>query len=296
MRRFTTCFLLLGLTWPAASGAQTPAHYGRAIAPDAAVRIFNLAGTVRVTGWDRDSIDVSAIVPRDGGRLMFGGGAMGIKLGIDPPAASSTYPGSLLEVRVSTRARVWIKTESAEILVSGLTSSADVSSVSGRVVVTGDIQQLSAESMDGGIDVQVNAGIVRLKSAGGAIALRGTATDATLSTVSGAATMVVTGAERARMETVSGHLTFDATFRPGGNYTLESHSGDISIRLPTSFNGALQLTSLEGKVVNRLTDSRVGRTNQGRGESLATSAGTASAELVARTFKGSIALEAQTNP
>jgi hypothetical protein len=287
--------LLLGLTWPAASNAQAPAHYGRAIAPDAAVRIFNLAGTVRVTGWDRDSIDVSAIVPKGGGRLMFGGGSMGVKLGIDPPGAEINYPGSLLEVRVSRRARVWIKTESAEILVAGLTSSADVSSVSGRVVITGDIEQLSAESMDGGIDVQVNAGIVRLKSAGGAIALRGTATDATLSTVSGAATMVVTGAERARMETVSGHLTFDATFRPGGNYTLESHSGDISIRLPTDINGALQLTSLEGRVTNRLTKSRVERTNQGRGELLATSGGKATAELVARTFKGAITLEVQTN-
>jgi len=245
-------------------------------------------------GWDRDSIDVSAIVPAGGGRLMFGGGSMGVKLAIDPPGTETNFPGSLVEVRVSARARVWIKTESAEILVSGLTSSADVSSVSGRVVVTGDLAQLSAESMDGGIDVQANAGIVRLKSAGGAIALRGTATDATLSTVSGAATMVATGAERVQMETVSGHLTFDATFQPGGNYTLESHSGDISIRLPAEFNGALQLTSLEGTVANRLTTSRVDQTNKGRGQSLATSSGKATAELVARSFKGDITLEMQT--
>lgn len=296
MRRMPIYFLLLGLAWPTAGRAQAPAHYGRAIAPDAAVRIFNLAGTVRVTGWDHDSIDVSAIVPKGGGRLMFGGGSMGVKLGIDPPGAEINYPGSLLEVRVSRRARVWIKSESAEILVTGLTSSADVSSVSGRVVVTGDIDQLSAESMDGGIDVQVNAGIVRLKSAGGAISLRGTATDATLSTVSGAATMVVRGAERVRMETVSGHLTFDAPLMPGGNYTLESHSGDISIRLPVDFNGALQLTSLEGKVTNDLTRSPVNRTNQGRGDLLATSGGKTTSELVARTFKGTISLTGQTIP
>lgn len=295
MRRLPCSLTLLAVAWATVGGAQEPAHYGRAIAPDAAIRIFNLAGTVRVIGWDRDSVDVSAIVPKGGGRLMFGGGSMGVKLGIDPPAAEVNYPGSLLEVRVSTRARVWIKTESAEILVSGLTSSADVSSVSGRVVVSGEIDQLSAESMDGSIDVQVNAGIVRLKSAGGTIALRGTATDATVSTVSGAATMVVTGMERARMETVSGHLTFDAVLQPGGNYTLESHSGDISIRLPREFNGALQLTSLEGRVTNQLTKSPVNRTNQGRGQLLATSAGKTTAELVARTFKGAILLEVQTD-
>ncbi len=294
MRRLALHLFLLGLALPSSGRAQAPAHYGRAIAPDASIRIFNLAGTVRVTGWDRDSVDVSAIVPDGGGRLVFGGGSMGVKLGIDPPPAATNYPGSLVEVRVSARARVWIKTESAEILVTGLTSSADVSSVSGRVVVTGEIAQLSAESMDGGIDVEVNAGIVRLKTAGGAIALRGTATDATLSTVSGAATMVVAGTERARMETVSGHLTFDAALLPGGNYTLESHSGDISIRLPADFNGAIQLTALEGRVTNRLTKSPVNRTNQGRGELLATGGGRTTAELVARTFKGAIVLEAQT--
>lgn len=199
-------------------------------------------------------------------------------------------------MRVPTRARVWVKTESAEILVSGLTSSADLSSVSGRIVVTGTMAQLSAESMDGGIDANVTSGLVRLKTAGGTVVLRGEVTDASLSTVSGAATAQVAGLERGRMETVGGHLTFEAGLQPGGNYTIESHSGDISIRLPASFDAALDLTALEGRVINRLTKGPVQPRNQGRGEGLTASGGKATADLVARTFKGTITLELQTKP
>ena len=296
MRRHWFVLFVLAACLPRAGTAQTPIHRGRLIAPDAAVRVFNIAGTVRVTGWDRDSVDVTAVVPKGAGEFMFGGGSGGVKMGINPPVGEAVYPGSLFVVRVPARARVWIKTESAEILVSGLTSSADLSSVSGRIVVTGDVAQLSAESMDGGIDVQVNSGLVRLKTAGGTIVLRGEVTDATLGTVSGAATAQVTGLERARMETVGGHLTFEVRPRPGGNYTLESHSGDINIRLPASFDADLDLTALEGRVINRLSKSPVQPRNQGRGEGLITSGGKATADLVARTFKGTITLELQTKP
>ena len=296
MRRHMVILTLLAAVASGSGAAQTPIHRGRQLAPDAAIRIFNIAGTVRVTGWDRDSVDVTAVVPKGAGEFMFGGGSGGVKMGINPPVGEAVYPGSLFEVRVPARARVWVKTESAEILVSGLTASADLSSVSGRIVVTGAVAQLSAESMDGGIDAQVTSSLVRLKSAGGTIVLRGEVTDASLSTVSGAATAQLAGLDRGRMETVGGHLTFEAGLRPGGNYTLESHSGDINIRLPSNFDGALDLTALEGRVINRLTKSPVNPANQRRGESLATSGGKATAELVGRTFKGTITLEVQTKP
>ena len=296
MRHQLALVSLAALLLPATGRAQSPTHHGRAIAPAAAVRIFNLAGTVRVTGWNRDSIDVTAVVPEGAGRLMFGGGSGGVKLGIDPPAGVTNYPGSLIEVKISSRARVWIKTESAEILVSGLTTSVDVSSVSGRIVISGDLSQVSAESIDGGIDAQVTADLVRLKSASGTIILRGAAADASLSTVSGAATAVISGWERGRMETVTGRLTFESALRPGGNYTLESHSGDIEIRLPPAIDGTLDLSALEGKIVSQLPQGRVRSANKGRGEAMSYSGGTAGAELVARTFKGTISVGLQTNP
>lgn len=294
-RRLSLFVLACALSASDAAG-QTPIHRGRSLAPDAAVRVFNLAGTIRVTGWHRDSIDVSAIVPADAGEFYFGGGYAGVKLGVQLPGGSEAYPGSLIEVRVPAGAKVWLKAESAEILITGLTGQADLSTVTGRIVVTGNPTQLMAESMDGGIDAKVTSTLVRLKTAGGAIALRGTVTDVAVSTVSGAATVQADGLDRARMETVSGHLTFDAAPRPGGGYVLESHSGDILLRLPADFDASVELTALGGKVINKLTKRIAKPTNKGSGETLVLSAGDLTAEVVARTFKGTITVEAQTSP
>jgi len=279
-----------------AAAAQAPIHRGRAVAPDAAIRVFSLAGTIRVTGWSRDSLDVTAIVPSDGGEFYFGGGYAGVKFGVQPPVGVESFPGALLEVRVPAGAKVWLKGESSEILVADVTGQLDISTVTGRIVVSGSPAQLMAESMDGGIDAKVTSTLVRLKTAGGAVALRGTVTDASVSTVSGAATAQLGQVDRARLETVSGHLSFDAAPRPGGGYVLESHSGDILLRLPADFDASVELTALGGKVVNKLTKRAAKPTNKGSGEALVLSQGDLTAELVARTFKGTITVEAQTRP
>lgn len=284
--------LALSLVLPAQ--AQTTAHRGQAVSREAAIRVFNLAGTVRVRAWDRDSVDVSAIVPKGAGELYLGGGYAGVKLGINPPAADGTFPGSLLEVRVPAGVRLWVKSESAEVLVDGVTGSVDLSTGSGRIVVTGAPGRLSAESMDGGIEAQVNSALVRLKSAGGAIALRGAVTDASLGTVGGAVTAHLSGADRVLMEAVGGSLTLDVTPRPGGNYTLTSHSGDIDVRLPPDFDAAVDLTALEGKVVNRLTKRMAATANKGQGEALYLTGGQAAADVIARTFRGTITVGLQT--
>ena len=64
---------------PIATGLAQQQHRGMKVAPDVAVRVYNLVGRIRVTGWDRDSIDVTAIIPRGGGAL-FGGGAQALDL------------------------------------------------------------------------------------------------------------------------------------------------------------------------------------------------------------------------
>ena len=92
MRRHLTAFLFLARAMPAALSAQAPLRRGRSIAPDAAIRIFNLAGTIRVTAWERDSIDVTAVVPDGAGEFLFGGGSAGVKLGVSPPPGAETFP------------------------------------------------------------------------------------------------------------------------------------------------------------------------------------------------------------
>jgi hypothetical protein len=287
-------FLLAAVSGPAA--AQGRIERGLALSPEAAVRVFTLAGTVRVTSWDRDSISVTASVPKGGGAFYFGGSAASVKMSVEPPPGIATVPGSVIEVKVPSRTRVWVKTESAEILVSGLTGSVDLSTVSGRIWVEGSLRQLAAESMDGSVQVDGQNGLVRLRSASGTLVLRGTAEDATLTTVSGTVAVGAHLLGRGRFESVSGGISFKSGLAPGGSFTFESHSGDIELRLSPTVDAALDLTAVEGRIVNEYSKQPPRGGRSGKGQILTLFRGPGSADVVARTFKGTITVQPQTIP
>ena len=92
--------LALASTATAARG-QAPVDRRLPADRDVSLRIYNLAGSVRVIGWDRDSVAVTGTLGA-GARLMMGGTRQAIKLAPEHPGADDA-PSSTLEIRVSVR-------------------------------------------------------------------------------------------------------------------------------------------------------------------------------------------------
>jgi hypothetical protein len=79
MRIRLGCALLLAA---APLSAQQKIDRRIAIAPDASIRITNMAGMIRVTGWDVDSIAVVGSIPA-GANFYFGGRGQASKMGVE---------------------------------------------------------------------------------------------------------------------------------------------------------------------------------------------------------------------
>ncbi|HEY3257817.1 MAG TPA: hypothetical protein VGJ64_03105, partial [Gemmatimonadaceae bacterium] len=192
----------------AAAQAQVKVQRGLRLDGDGAVRISNLVGSVHVTGWDRDSVSLRGSLPK-GDKLFMGGGPRGMKLFVEPMNDRNPQPSSL-EVMVPARAKVWVKTATAEIEVSGVTGELDLYVVGGRIRVSGKPAELNAEAIDGDIEVNGKPGWLRAKSASGSVTLNGSSSDVSISTVSGG--IVVNSGpaagkfERAKIETVTGAI------------------------------------------------------------------------------------------
>jgi len=281
--------LLLGAAAARAAGAQERVDRGLPADRELSLRIFNLTGSVRVVGWDRDSVAVSGTLGR-GLRFVMGGSRQAIKLGPDPagdPEAAARSP-SVIEVRVPRTARVWVKTGSAPVTVEGVRGGLDLYTVDGAIVVAGDPRELRAESMDGDVVVAGTPAWARVKTAAGAVTLRGGGGDVGLTSVSGALTLAGGPTERARLETVSGPITFTAAMVRGGSYDLESHGGRVELRVATALGVDLEATTLHGVIEGPLADG-VKRPADGRRLSLVT--GDAGARVSVRTFKGAIHLQ-----
>ncbi len=282
--------LLLGAA-ASVVGAQQKISRRSAVGATSPIRVNNLSGTVRVIGWDRDSLVVTGVIP-DSAKFFFGAGAYGAKMGVDVPGNMEPKP-ALLELHVPKGARVWVKTGNADIEVSGVTGGLDLNIVGGHIKVTGSPRELNAEAMDGSIEIDGSPPWLRAKSATGAITLKGSSEDAGFTTVSGTVTVSGAKLERARFESVTGDMSVAMTPVAGGNFDFESHSGTIDLRLPGDADAQVDVSTVHGTIKNGLTAARPVPMLDARGNELAFRVGKGGALVRIRSFKGAVLLGRQ---
>lgn len=283
--------LLLGLLSPPARAQTVEQRVDRRLAvdPDVSIRIHNLAGSIRIEGWNRDTLAVSGTVT--GGadnRFFIGGNRRAAKMGVEGPMELDQPPAHLY-IRVPARARVWVKSATANITLSGLHGGIDAFSTSGNIRFEGEPDQLNAETMDGNIDVTAGGTWIRTKTASGTITLRGPGEDVGATTVSGSINLLSSGMRRVRVESVTGDLGFSGWLTRDGALTVENHSGTIDILLPSDIFADFELSSYHGTIRNefRAFSPRPGQTGS---EQVFSNGEGGGADITVRTFKGNIVL------
>lgn len=292
MRRLALVSLVLPVLAVRLAGpalAQQKIEKRIAIAADASIRIYNLAGTTRVTGWERDSIAVSGSAP-PGTSFFMGGAGRVAKLGLEPEAKGKETTGGKLEVRVPRGARVWVKSATGSIEVSDLTGEVDLSTVGGGIKVVGTLRLVTAESMEGDVEVNGASPLVRVKTGGGKILLRQAGGDVIASTVSGPIIATEAQMASARLETVSGPVSYSGTIDRRGTLNIQTHSGDIELLLPTSIGAEFDLASTGG-LASVALPAKSGKPLKGRTLFFTNAGG--GAQIVARSFKGQISIFGQ---
>lgn len=280
------------LAVPLAAGAQQKVDVRRAVTRDVYVRLNGAFSSLRVTGWDKDSLVMTGNLPRESQfepAMGVAGGApvAGVKFYIEG-SASGNASGSL-ELFVPVGATVWAKSGSATIDVTGITGGLDLNIVGGSITVSGKPRELNIESMDGSVTVSGAPGWMRAKTASGDITIRGSCTDLGITTVSGIVTIRDGSFERTRVESVTGNVTFGAGVSRAGSLLIDTHSGIIELQVGKA-SLDIDATTITGTITNNLTSRRPTPGREGRGEELTVSLGIGDARATLRSFKGNIRL------
>ncbi|HEX2093961.1 MAG TPA: DUF4097 family beta strand repeat-containing protein [Longimicrobiaceae bacterium] len=286
--RCLACCATLLLTAPPVA-AQQRINAGHGLNPSGLIRIWSGSGSLRIVGWDRDSVSVSGTIPR-GRRFHLGGSRAGIKAAIDLMEESDV---AHLEVRVPRRSQVWVKTAASDVVASGLSGGLDVYTVTGNVTVSGNLGAASLESMGGTVAVSGSVESLRAKTASGDLRLSGTSEDAVATTVSGTIRLDGARFQRGRFESVDGRIVYAGAVPPGSGLVLETHSGGVEFALPRGTAGEFTVHTLRGEIRNELATSvPVRRSSPAR--KLDFTLGTANGTQVnVRSFRGSVVLRRQ---
>lgn len=290
----TRSIIVLALFTPAAlfTAAAPPAAAQRTVAerfaaaPDGFVRVQNIAGSIKLIGWDRDSIVVSgAVYDTPAERFEVQRGEGGVKLGLWDTTVERTEP-SHIEVRVPARSRVWIRTGSAAVFIDAVTGTLDVNSVGGDIEVRGAPAEVFAESMTGRLTLDVRSAVARAKTVTGAILVRGIITDATATSVSGNVLLEDAAVERGSFESVDGELRFVGQLRRGATLDFVTHAGAVEFLLPAATAAEFRFSTYEGglrsefKAPIRTTRSKI------KGSEQSFVLGQGGALVNVRTFRG----------
>jgi DUF4097 and DUF4098 domain-containing protein YvlB len=287
VKRYLSLLLALAaITTPLS--AQKKVERKLSVGMEGSLRIHNMVGSVVVRGWNKDTVLVRATLAA-GDEFHMGGGYTGAKMFVEPSDDRNPKP-TRLEVWVPARVRLWVKTATASIDVSGVSGGLDLYVVSGNIDVLGSPRELNAEAIDGDIHIVGSPPWLRAKSATGAITLRGASADAALSTVSGPIRVEGGPFERAKVETVTGNITFAGQLVRSGAFDFDSHGGAVDIAIPDKTNASFTVATIAGKIDNRLSRTRPIAGRFGRGEELTVDAGDGGARVSVRTFKGPVTL------
>lgn len=287
--RLATLALVLLVAGPAS--AQQKVDIRRPVTRDVYVRINGAFATLKVTGWQKDSLVLIGALPRDA-RLdpavgsTGGAPARGAKFYVE--GTSSSAATASLELFVPVGATVWAKSGSATIDVNGITGGLDLNIVGGAITVNGTPRELNVESMDGTVTVSGSPNWMRVKTATGDIVLRGSCSDLGVTTVGGSVNLGNGFYERARIESVTGDVTFAGEVTRAGSLLIDSHSGTIGLQLSLKASLDIEATTITGTITNNLSSRRPTPGREGRGEELTLNIGTGEARATLRSFKGSI--------
>jgi len=274
--------------------AQTRIEERWPLDPGGSVRVASPSGSIRVLGWDADSVAVSARLGARTGRFFAAGDGHVRKLGVDGGNGEPVE----LEVHVPRGATVWVKSATASIEVEGVDGTLDLSSQGGSIRVVGTPQDVTAETMDGAVEVAGGTARARVRTVSGDILLRGASQDLGASTLTGRIVVRAagwqrggTGVQRGKFESVTGPVRFEGELGRGGVVEVESQSGTIEVRVPASAVADFDVLTIGGTITNHLGDAHPKPRAAGTGQELRFSTGTGGAQVTARSFKGSILLE-----
>ncbi|HUH13673.1 MAG TPA: DUF4097 family beta strand repeat-containing protein [Longimicrobiales bacterium] len=291
MRNVSFALLAVALTAGAASG-QRSINETRDVSATGTVQIENLAGSVRVIGWNRDQVQVTGSLAERAERLDFTtSGSMTRVEVVFPRQRNMNLRGneadSDLEIRVPARSRVVVETVSADITASELAGRLDFQSVSGDIDVRARSgQTVRVESVSGTVAVAGAIEDLRASSVSGQVRVSGVRGSATAETVSGEVVVTDADLREGTFKAVSGTVRYEGGLSRG-TFNFESFSGRVILVVPGGLDANFDVSTFSGAISSDF-EATVDRQRYTPAKEMRFTVGSGDARVIVKSFSGSV--------
>jgi DUF4097 and DUF4098 domain-containing protein YvlB len=257
-----------------------------------AVDLSLISGKIRVTGWDRADVKISASI--ESGYLRFNANSSRVSLSVEDSdndgrrgRRHNDTGDARYDVSVPRGSRLILEAVSGDVISKGSQGEIEATSVSGDVDVTDGVRTVSAESVSGSVHAASVNGNLRTETVSGDLRVENVTGDVEGSTVSGSIRLVGIQSKDVRTESVSGDLTYTGTIEPSGRYSFESHSGTVRLNIPKGAGAQFSVETFSGDLSTDFPVT-IPPGNKRREGRVDFTIGDGRAKVTAQTFSGSI--------
>ena len=257
-----------------------------------AVDLSLISGKIRVTGWDRPDVKVSASI--QSGTLRFDANSSRVTLSVEESddgrgRRHNNLGDARYDVSVPRGSRLILEAVSGDVSARGSQGEVEATSVSGDVDVVDAIRVVSVESVSGSVHAAQVNGNLRAETVSGDLRVETVTGNVEATSVSGSLRLIGIQSKDVRTETVSGDIVYSGSIEAGGKYSFESHSGTIRLNIPRGAGAQFSVETFSGDVT---TDFPVTTRGSGRGREgrMEFTTGDGRARVTAQTFSGRIVI------
>jgi DUF4097 and DUF4098 domain-containing protein YvlB len=253
----------------------------------AVVDLGVISGRITVHGWSRNEAKIHAT--SEEGQIEFEHSANRILMDVRRHHDGDTE----FDVTVPIGTRVMMRSTSGDLHAEGVKGPLEAHTVNGDIQADGVAGDAILENVSGGVSLRNVDGDVRVNCVSGDIELAAIHGDVDASTVSGDIALPNGQSHIVHMESVSGNLTYGGPVSADGRYDFHSHSGDVTLRIPSDANANLGLETFSGSIDSefRVVISTDSDGHRAAGQHIETTIGHGGAHITIETFSGDIRLE-----
>jgi Putative adhesin len=243
---------LLLAALPLAAVAGTPINKRTAADPAGTVEISNIAGTVTVSGWNRNEVEITGELGKGVERLDFTKGDKITRIKVVLPERSHNVEDTDLIVKVPLGSALSVNTVSADIVAQGVKGAQRVQSVSGDVRTEASGEDIECRTVSGDVNIAGSGqtGLVSITTVSGDATATRVAGEVNGNTVSGNFSLGIGELTRSRLRSTSGDLAVSGQLAPDARVDIESISGDIRLDLQPPVAAEFEVSSFNGDIRN----------------------------------------------
>jgi len=290
MKKLMVITLVCLLTLPAFADEQVNRMLDAA--SDGHVDVSNIAGSVTVNGWNRNTVEVTGTLGRNVEELIFERDGDTIEIKVKVPRRGGRGIESDLRISVPKNSSLDIGTVSADIDVSDVAGEQSLSSVSGDIETDYTGEDLSAQSVSGDVEVSGNgvAGDVVASTVSGDVTLFRVSGKVEAESVSGGVVVDEGSFERAELGTVNGDIVFQGKLEKGGRLSIDTVNGGVDVEFDGDVSARFEIDTFNGGIHNCFGPKAERTSKYAPGWELEFTEGSGSGRVEISTMNGGVTL------